>query len=64
MVPQWNEGDKVRLIENAIDAPVGDGETGVITGFARLSAYHPREAMVRLESGKSGWFWLRALEAA
>lgn len=56
------EGDTVRCLYGDIDTKQGAGETGVITGFARFSSYHPREAMVRLNDGRSRWFWLSSLE--
>lgn len=58
------EGDRVTCFAGCIDRGIGNGETGTLTGFARLSAYHPREAMVRFDDGRSGWFWVRDLTAA
>lgn len=53
--------DRVTCNEGDIDAKRFKGETGTVDGFARLSAYHAREAYVRFADGKSGWFWERDL---
>lgn len=57
-------GDMVRCLSHGIDRPVGKDAVGRVTGFARFSSYHSREAMVAFENSESGWFWLRDLEAA
>lgn len=56
------EGTTVRCAARSIDLQIGEGEIGVVSGFARLSSYHPREAMVRFSNGRSDWFWVRDLE--
>lgn len=54
--------DTVKCNDTSIDNPsFGKGLIGKVTGFARFSSYHPREAMVRFEDGKSEWFWERDL---
>jgi hypothetical protein len=53
--------DKVICHAGDIDAGRFAGLTGTVDGFARLSAYHAREAYVRFADGKSGWFWERDL---
>lgn len=58
------EGDRVRCKAPSIDHKVGEGEFGVVIGFARFSSYHTREALVKLESDESHWFWLGDLEAS
>jgi len=62
-------GDKVRCVRGSIDARLGAGEVGYVTGFARLSSYHPREVYVSNVDGTPsapwcGWFWLSDAEAA
>lgn len=52
-------GSKVICNANAIDKQTGKGSTGTVTGFARLSSYHPREVMVKLSETESRWFWER-----
>lgn len=55
-------GDTVTCSEASIDTPgFGKGLVGKVTGFARLSSYHSREAMVRFGDGNSEWFWERDL---
>lgn len=51
-------GDIVVCRENCIDRAMGKGLTGRVTGFARLSAYHPREVMVE----GIGWLWDRDVQ--
>lgn len=46
-------GDLVVCLANSIDRPFGKGVTGRISGFARLSSYHPREVWV----DGVGWLW-------
>lgn len=59
---RMNEGDIVTCNEASIDnRNFGEGLVGKVTGFATFSSYHPREAMVRFEDGKSEWFWERSL---
>lgn len=55
------EGTKVRCNAASIDRRIGKGEQGTVGGFARLSSYHPREAMVHFPDGRSDWFWVRDL---
>lgn len=57
-------GDKVRCLAGSIDRNRGAGEVGYVTGFARLSSYHPREVFVSSDpnvgapsSAWNGWFW-------
>lgn len=52
-------GDRVQCGAGSIDRSVGAGAAGRVAGFARLSAHHPREAYVTLDSGESFWFWER-----
>lgn len=61
-VPKMAEGTKVHCIHASIDREIGKSATGEITGFARFSSYHAREAMVKLDSGESAWFWCSSLE--
>lgn len=65
------EGDKVVCVRGNIDRGAGAGEVGYVTGFARLSQYHPREVFVspnHPESGErssatwGGWFWERDVQ--
>lgn len=60
------EGDMVRCLAGDIDKQRGAGTTGRVTGFARLSSYHAREAFVSFADSPqdSGWFWVRDLEVA
>jgi len=58
------EGDEVCCNAASIDRKIGEGMSAMVTGFARFSSYHPREAMVRFENGDSDWFWLRDLVPA
>lgn len=58
------EGSRVLCTQGDIDKSQNEGRTGVVSGFARFSSYHPREALVRFDDGTSGWFWLSTLEIA
>jgi hypothetical protein len=50
-------GDRVHCHGQAIDDPVGDCE-GVIMGEGvQFSKYHKPEIYVRLDSGRSGYFY-------
>lgn len=53
---------QVRCRDASIDRRIGKDMIGTVTGFARLSSYHGREALVRLADGRSDWFWLSDLE--
>ena len=53
-------GDVVVCLANSIDKPSGKGAIGRISGFARLSVYHPREVMVE----GVGWLWERDVARA
>lgn len=53
------EGTRVYCTCPSIDRRIGDGEAGVVVGFARFSSYHGREVLVRLDNGGSDYFWLR-----
>lgn len=55
-------GDTVQCRNGDIDNRKHAGENGKITGFARFSVYHQREAMVKFADGTSAWFWLNDLE--
>jgi len=59
-------GNTVRCLANSIDKQVGKDAVGRVTGFARFSSYHPREAFVTFDEkpADSGWFWVRDLAAA
>lgn len=59
---QIEAGTQVICKAPSIDRKLGEGERGIVTGFARLSSYHAREAMVRLANGQSEWFWVRDLQ--
>jgi hypothetical protein len=64
-----NIGDLVRCRAGGCDHNRGAGEVGYITGFARFSSYHPREAFVSDSPGDAqarwcGWFWVSDLEKA
>jgi hypothetical protein len=59
---QVRSGERVVCREASIDRKLHKGSTGVVTGFARFSSYHAREAMVRFDDGSSEWFWLRDLD--
>lgn len=59
---ELKSGDKVRCLAGSIDKGVGKGAIGIVSGFARLSAYHPREVSVLFSDVKSGWFWLADVE--
>jgi len=56
-------GDKVICLADGIDKKRGKNEVGYVTGFARLSHYHPREVYVsNTPEGPPtadwcGWFW-------
>lgn len=52
-----NIDDEVVCLNGSIDKGRGKGEVGTIVGFSRLSSYHPREAMVKIDNTFSGWFW-------
>ena len=58
------EGDTVRCTSGSIDKGAGKGAIGRVTGFARLSAYHAREAFIQFDDQpeNNGWFWVRDLE--
>lgn len=57
-----NIDDTVKCSADCIDTPsYGNGLVGKVTGFARFSSYHSREAMVQFEDGRSHWFWERDL---
>lgn len=62
--PPIAEGLSVICLRPSIDQKLGQGEVGVVQGFARLSSYHSREAFVAFADGKSGWFWVHDLIAA
>lgn len=65
-------GDKVKCLAGNISHGQGAGEVGYVTGFARFSPYHGREAYVSSvneyegDSGAPapwcGWFWVADLE--
>ncbi len=55
-------GDKVVCLYGSIDRNKHKGETGVVSDFARFSAYHSREASVKFEDGSCEWFWVSSLE--
>ncbi len=55
-------GDKVLCLGASIDKQIGLEKVGTVGGFARLSSYHPREAMVRFDDGIADWFWCRDLQ--
>lgn len=55
-------GDRVKCLAGDIDRNAHAGAVGTITGFARLSSYHPREASVRFGDGSAAYFWLRDIE--
>lgn len=57
-----SEGDQVKCLTGDIDRLRHIGEVGTISGFARFSSYHPREASVTFADGSAAWFWLRDLE--
>ena len=58
--------DTVRCRAGNIDRNLGRGEVGRVTGFARLSAYHPREVFVSSSppAAWNGWFWELDVEPA
>lgn len=66
------EGDKVVCTNGNIASGAGKGEIGYVTGFARLSPYHPREVWVshvpQYDGTKQpswcGWFWERDVKQA
>lgn len=62
VLPVFHHGDRVVCLRGDIDRQRHVNEIGVISGFARLSTYHPREASVRFEDGSAAYFWLRDLE--
>lgn len=55
------EGCEVKCLTASIDRQKHAGDIGVITGFARFSSYHAREAMVKFADGSSEWFWCSSL---
>lgn len=57
-------GQKVKCNAPSIDRRIGLHKAGTIMGFSRLSAYHGREALVKLADGESDWFWCSDLTAA
>lgn len=57
------ENASVLCAQGDIDRNKHKGETGTVTGFARFSRYHGREAMVRFQSGETAWFWVNDLTA-
>lgn len=65
-----HEGDKVICKRGNIDKNVGEGLSGTVGGFARLSSYHAREAFVSFGETRldphpaNGWFWLSDLAPA
>jgi uncharacterized protein YwbE len=61
MTTELHVGDRVLCLQAGIDYKVGQGQRGVVTGFARFSPHHPREAMVALPDGREEWFWVSTL---
>lgn len=61
--PAIEHGARVQCFRGSIDERAHNGSTGIVTGFARFSSYHAREAIVRFDDGKSEWFWVRDLKA-
>jgi hypothetical protein len=56
-------GDTVKCLSGDIDRRRNEGAIGRVTGFARLSHYHPREVAVSDAAGNAlGWFWVSNVE--
>ena len=64
MTNEIQHGDRVMCLEASIDRQAHKGDEGIITGFARFSSHHAREAMVKFSDGSSAWFWARHLSPA
>lgn len=64
------EGDRVLCKRGNISKNEGAGLVGTVHGFARFSAYHGREVMVKFGADPldmhpaDGWFWLSDVEPA
>lgn len=63
-MPTIQENDRVRCLHEGIDNGLGEDMIGRVTGFARYSSYHEREAFVKFGEGHpaNGWFWVADLE--
>lgn len=65
MARNIEEGDVVRCVHGSIDRNLGAGETGRVSGFARLSKYHAREIYITFapDHQHGAWFWEHDIEA-
>lgn len=52
----------VRCRTGSIDRNKHKGRIGEVSGFARLSHHHAREASVTFADGAAAWFWESDLE--